>query len=111
MLLHVTRPGHRPERAGILILDFVGNQVFLRLQNKKWGDEIDEVLECLEDELKERAKETGAAKVGEWLQSSCSHCLQFAGPGSLVIGDNFQSSLGELYTRYIENEKPQSDIP
>ncbi|MBN8732490.1 MAG: hypothetical protein J0L64_18245 [Acidobacteria bacterium] len=103
-LLEVALPGRRPEPCGILLLDPATPQFGLRLR-RDWDaltqddDDLD-VLESLEDDLRQKAAELGPAAFLAHLDDSLSNTLRVSEPQTVLLG-SFASTLNRLYERHV----------
>ncbi len=106
LFLQVALPGQPPENAGVLLLDGARDRVYLRLR-RDWAsiaDEEDaEVLELLEDDLNQKAREMGGKVLVEYLEQNASNLIRVSAREIVQLGD-FEARLNRLYR---ENVKPR----
>jgi phage repressor protein C with HTH and peptisase S24 domain len=102
-LLELALPGRGVEVAGVILHDPDGGQIDLRMR-RDWdliADEDDaEVLELLENDLRDKAAEMGAQSFLERLEDTLSNILRIADRESVLLG-NFDSTLNSLYQRLV----------
>jgi len=103
-LLEVALPGRRTEPCGVILFDPATQRLGLRLR-RDWdaltGDEDDlDVLESLEEDLRQRAQEEGAAQFLARLEDSLSNTLRIGEPQPVLLG-GFASTLNRLYERHV----------
>lgn len=103
-LLELALPGHRAETCGILLLDPATQQFGLRLR-RDWDalttddDDLD-VLEALEDDLRQKASELPPAEFLAQLDDTLSNTLRISEPQQVLLG-SFASTLNRLYERHV----------
>jgi SOS-response transcriptional repressor LexA len=105
-LLTVNLPGAENAVAGVLLEDPATDQVHLRLR-RDWEavapDESD-VLSELESDLAAKARESGAAALFDYLESSLSNIVQVTDRRETMVGDgvgNFDRALARLYREHV----------
>src|SRR6201986_2552764 len=88
-LLQLELPGTQPVHAGVLLLDPVGNKLYVRMR-RDWEEiapEEAEVLELLEHDLTAKAEEFGAPRLMEYLEESLSNTLTITEPQEVIVED------------------------
>src|SRR5271157_2082164 len=104
VLLEACLPQRPPQRIGVLLVDPAADRVWIRLRGK-YDDlaepEDVEVLEALEGDLRQRAREMGAAAWLEWLEDSLSNVLRVSDREAVEV-DAFSRALERLYGEHVE---------
>src|ERR1700676_3731532 len=88
-LLQLELPGSQPVGAGVLLLDPVGNRLYVRMR-RDWDElapEEAEVLELLEEDLAAKSAELGGTRLMESLDESLSNTLTISEPREVVVED------------------------
>jgi phage repressor protein C with HTH and peptisase S24 domain len=97
-LLQLESPGSEPVRAGVLLLDPVGNRLYARLR-RDWESIAPgeaEVLELLEGDLAAKSAELGGTKLLAYLEESLSNTLTITDRREVIVED-FDRALGRFY--------------
>lgn len=99
-------PGHGPQTLGVLLLDPESDQLHVRLR-RDWSafasEEDAEVLEALEDDLAEQAREEGGNAVLERLTDWGSGAIRVTDREAITVR-NFERTLGDLYRQHVPSE-------
>ena len=104
-LLTVNLPGAPSAVAGVLLEDPATDQLHLRLR-RDWNDlapEESDVLSELESDLTNKARESGATALFDYLESSLSNVVQITDRRETIVGD-FDRALGRLYRENVESK-------
>jgi SOS-response transcriptional repressor LexA len=110
VFLETALPDRPPQRIGVLLLDAAGNRCWVRMR-QRYEDLADpddaEVLEALEEDMRERAREMGAERYLLWLEDSLSNAVRVSERQSIAV-DSFTRVLDRLYSEHVEavNVKP-----
>src|SRR5262249_48970030 len=81
VVLKTALPGKGSEPIGVLIMDPAADRLWLRMRsafNACADAEDAEVLELLEEDLRNRAREMGASALLGWLEDSLSNALRLS---------------------------------
>jgi hypothetical protein len=102
-LLEVALPGRGVEVAGVILHDPGSGQIDLRMR-RDWdliaSEDDAEVLELIEDDLRNKAAEMGAQSFLERLEDTLCNILRIADREAVLLG-NFESTLNGLYQRLV----------
>ncbi len=102
-VFEVALPGRAPEPAGVLLYDPGEERLDLRFR-RDWERIVEEddaeVLELLEDDLRQQAGETSPADFLARLEDTLSNVLRISDREMVVLG-RFDSTLNRLYERLI----------
>ncbi len=104
-LLMVDLPGGEIVTAGVLLEDPATDRVHLRLR-RDWeclAPEEAEVLSALEDDLRARAAEEGAAKFFARLEDTLSNTIRVSDRREAMVED-FPRALARLYREHVRSE-------
>jgi hypothetical protein len=105
-LLTVHLPGVPYAVAGVLLEDPATDQLYLRLR-RDWdalAPEESDVLSELESDLSAKARESGAAALLDYLESTLSHFIQITDRRETLVAagvGNFDRALGRLYRQHV----------
>ena len=106
-VLELALPGRPKANAGVLLLDPSTGQLLLKL-SRDWAEvaepEDAEVLSHLEEDLAQRAKETGGGDLLGYLEETLSNALRISPRETIAVG-NLQKALERLYARHVEGER------
>jgi SOS-response transcriptional repressor LexA len=104
LVLRLALPDAPEHAIGVLLLDPAGDRLFLRLRSH-WDDIAGpddlEYLSHLEDDLRVRAAESGAAQFLRLLEDSLSHVLRLGDRESVAV-NSFQHTLDRIFARCVE---------
>ena len=103
-LLELALPGAEAEVCGVLLFDPAEERLGVRLR-RDWdaltGDENDlEVLELLEEDLRQKAAELGGLAFLEYLEETLSNTIRLSEPERVLLG-GFASTLNRLYEKHV----------
>ena len=101
-LLTLCLPASEETVAGVLLEDPATNQVHVRLR-RDWetlAPGESDVLSELENDLVSKARESGAAALFGYLESTLSNVLRIDGRHDIAV-ENFDRALGRLYREYV----------
>lgn len=101
-LLTVHLPGREDAVAGVLLEDPAADQLHVRLR-RDWdtiAPEESDVLSALEDDLVAKARESGAAGLFEYLETTLSNVVRISDRREIIVG-NFEHMLGRLYREHV----------
>jgi SOS-response transcriptional repressor LexA len=104
VLLETALPDRPPQRIGVLLLDTAGDRCWVRMRRRyeEIADLDDaEVLEALEDDMRERAAEMGAERYLLWLEDSLSNAVRVSERQAIAV-DSFTRVLDRLYSEHVE---------
>jgi len=103
VLLEACLPERPPQRIGVLLVDPAADRAWIRLRGK-YDDlaepEDAEVLEALEEDLRQRAREMGAAAWLEWLEDTLSNVLRVSDREAVEV-DAFSRALERIYGEHV----------
>jgi len=107
LLTHATATG-RNLTVGVLLEDPVESLVHIRLRRDWWALHEDgtldiediEVLEILEDDLRAKSQEFGAARFFRWLEDSLSNTLRVTDREAVIV-DTITRSVDRLYRQHV----------
>lgn len=105
-LLTVELPGRDPLAAGVLLEDPANNRLHLRLRRDwhEWADgENAEVLSALEQDLDQKAQQSGADQLLRQLEDSLSNVLHIS-ERKETVAENFSRTLSRLYRENVRSE-------
>lgn len=102
-LLEAVLPDHPPRTIGVLLLDRESDRAYFRLRTTfddiAGPDDLD-VLEALEEHIRDCASEMGAAGLLEYLDGA-SNSIRLAGPREVEV-DSFARVLERLYSEHLD---------
>jgi len=104
VLVEAALPGRPLETTGVFLLDTAGDHAWIRLRQNwdEWADSEDaEVLEALEQDMRERAREMGAGAYLCWLEDRLSNVLRITERQPVAV-DSFTRVLDRLYAQHVE---------
>lgn len=104
VLLDAALPEHPLHKIGVLLLDTAGNRCWVRMRQhyEDLADPEDaEVLEALEEEMREHAREMGAERYLLWLEDSLSNSVRVSERQTIAV-DSFTRVLDRLYSEHVE---------
>lgn len=101
-LLTVELPGEQPVTAGVLLEDPAANLVHIRLRRdwEQFAPDEAEVLSLLEDDLRVRAAQMGAADFLAQLEDTLSNTVRVSDRRETIVED-FPRALGRLYRQHV----------
>ena len=101
LVIEVCLPGHRPEAAGVILLE--GDRLGVRMR-RDWteiaGQQDAQALEALEESFDERARELGGASFLRYLEDTLSNTLRL-GERRRVPLAGFDRTLARLYRQHV----------
>lgn len=103
-LLEVSLPGRAPEPCGVILFDEATGRIGFRLR-RDWDeltgndDDLD-VLEAIEDDLRTKAGEMGAAALLAQLEDTLSNAIRMSPPERVLLG-HFNATLNRMYERHV----------
>jgi len=104
-VLDVALPGRLPEPAGLLLYDPSENRLDFRLR-RDWdeiaGEDDAEVLELLEEDLRQKSREMEPETLLAWLEETLSNVLRVSARETVLLG-NFEATLNRLYARLVSS--------
>ena len=104
VLLEACLPQRPPQTIGVFLLDASADRAWIRLR-RNYDDLAEpddaEVLQAIEEDLRKRAGEMGAAAWLEWLEDTFSNVLQLSDREAIQV-DAFSRALERLYGEYVE---------
>lgn len=107
-LLEVARPGESPEPYGVLLADSATNTLFLRCRDAADFVDLEEqeadILDFLQDDLRHKAAENGAAALLDSLEDSLSGFLRISDRAALSFTGNPQRAADRLFDEYVDAE-------
>ena len=103
-LLEVELPGQKPQVCGVLLFDPAEGRLGVRLR-RDWdeltGDEDDlDVLEALEEDLRQKTGEMGASEFLAYLDNTLSNAIRVSEPEPVAMG-GFTPTLNRLYEKHV----------
>ncbi|HEV2199524.1 MAG TPA: S24 family peptidase [Bryobacteraceae bacterium] len=105
-LLTLHLPGVEETVAGVLLEDVAADQLYIRLR-RDWDEIVgeedadeSEVLSALEYDLTSKARESGAAVLLDYLESTLSNVVRISDRREIVV-DDFERTLGRLYREHV----------
>jgi phage repressor protein C with HTH and peptisase S24 domain len=103
VILEAVLPGEAPRNIGILLADIATGKPWFRIRQDFHfaGEEDAEVLELLEEDMRRRASEMGAAAYLDWLEDTLSNVLRVSDKEKLAV-DSFTRVLDRLYAEHVE---------
>ena len=104
LLLLVCSRG-RTERAGVVLFDWVANQLHFKLRPtlKTSDEEIRLIWECLPDEIRSRAEQFGAQEVANWLHTTLSNVIRVT-DRQMIHAEDSAIALDALYQEHVERQ-------
>ncbi len=104
-LLTLELPGEGPITAGVLLEDPARDQVHIRLRRdwERIAPDEAEVLSVMEDDLRARANESGAASFFAQMEDTLSNTIRVTDRRSAMVED-FPRALGRLYRQHVQSE-------
>ncbi|HUI81325.1 MAG TPA: S24 family peptidase [Bryobacteraceae bacterium] len=109
VLLEAALPERPLQTIGVLLADLEGNRCFIRMRQRyeELADPEDaEVLEALEQDMRERAQEMGADQYLLWLEDSLSNAVRISERQAIAV-DSFTRVLDRLYSQHVETVNVQ----
>jgi phage repressor protein C with HTH and peptisase S24 domain len=105
VVLEACLPGRTACAAGILLMDPATDRAWVRLR-ERFDDLTDdtEVWDSLEDDLRAKAAEGGAAKLLEWLEDSLSNVLRVSERHAVEV-DAFTRTVERLFSEHVEERE------
>lgn len=103
-VLEAALPDHMPANIGVIVVDSETGRGWLKLRkdyDQLAAPEDAEVLEGLEDEIRERMREDGAAAVLDWMEDTLSNVVRITDRRE-VHAQSFTWTLAQLYERNVE---------
>jgi hypothetical protein len=93
---------------GILLQDPDSDRLYLRLR-RDWYNVApdDDIFPLLQDDLEIKAREMGAEKLFEWLETNASNDIRITDRKTALV-DDFERTLNRLYTRHIRSTVQQN---
>ena len=108
LVVELALPGRPRVNAGVLLLDPESDTVRVKLR-RDWDQVADpddaEVLEPLEQELRQRGRELGGERLLASLEDTLSHVLRISDREAIAVSD-FSKALERLYLHLVEGEPP-----
>jgi len=104
VVVEAVLPGRPPRNIGIYLVDPEANRAWIKLVPRfdHIADPDDaEVLELLEQDMRERTAEMGAEAFLGWLEDGLSHVLRISDRQSVGV-DSFTRVLDQLYGQHVE---------
>jgi SOS-response transcriptional repressor LexA len=105
VLVEAALPGRPPQRIGVFLVDPEADRAWVRVR-QRFDDIADpddaEVLEALEQDLRERAQEMGAEAYLAWLEDRLSNALRLTERQAVAV-DSFNRVLDRLYGEHVES--------
>lgn len=102
MVLQAALPGAGTENVGVLLVDPSEDRLYARFR-RDWAElagEEAEVFEALEDDLRQKAREMGAAALLDYLEETLSNTLRASDRLRLQVAD-FEARLNKLYREQV----------
>jgi SOS-response transcriptional repressor LexA len=104
VLVEAALPDRPPQKIGVFLIDPEGDRAWVRVR-QHFDDIADpddaEVLEALEQDLRERAQEMGAEAYLAWLEDRLSNAVRIT-ERQVVTVDSFNRMLDRLYGEHVE---------
>src|SRR5579872_3433989 len=104
-IVTVEVPGKAPVNAGVLLEDPASNRLWVRFR-RDWEslapEEEAEVLSEIENDLLEKSRELGAARLLDSIEDSWSNLIQVTDRREVMVED-FERSLGRLYREHVRS--------
>jgi SOS-response transcriptional repressor LexA len=104
VLVEAALPERPPQAIGVILLDAAGGRGWVRLR-RHYDDlaepEDAEVLEALEQDMRERLAEMGAGACLAWLEDTLSNALRVSERRTVPV-DSFTRVLDRLYGEHVE---------
>src|SRR6516164_11843757 len=97
-ILEVEKPGGELMPVGVLLLDPVKDQLYVRVRSD-WdhlNSDEKEILEAMEQGLKDTANDVGATYLLSYLQDTLSNAVRMSEPEQVIVAD-FNRELARLY--------------
>jgi SOS-response transcriptional repressor LexA len=104
LVLEAVLPDRTPRNIGIVLVDPANGRAYLRLRpgfDDIAGPEDAEVLEAMEEHLRECAREMGAVALLDWLEESASNVLRVSERHAVEV-DAFTRVLERLYSEHVD---------
>jgi SOS-response transcriptional repressor LexA len=104
LLVEAAVAGMQSETVGVLLLDPQTNRLYARFR-RDWTalfreEEDAEYFGALDDDMRVKANELGAAVLLGWLEDTLSHGLRVSGREPVLV-DDWERSLTRLYQRHV----------
>ena len=104
IVVEAALPERPPQKIGVFLLDSEADRAWVRLR-QHFDDIADpddaEVLEALEEDLRERAQEMGAQACLVWLEDRLSNAVRISERRAVAV-DSFTRVLDRLYGEHVE---------
>src|SRR3954454_1688280 len=112
-LLEAHLPGRAPQRIGILLREAKHDNLYVRTRPDWWLGLLDEEQSLfwseLAGDLRERARELGAAKVLDWLEDTASHTLRMSARQPIQV-TNVKATLNRLDEQYLGAAEARTEL-
>jgi phage repressor protein C with HTH and peptisase S24 domain len=107
-LLEVARAGENPVPYGVLLADSATDALFLRCRDAAEFVDLEEqeadILDYLQDDLRNKAAENGASALLNSLEDSLSGFLRISDRAALAFTGNPQRAADRLFDEYVDAE-------
>jgi SOS-response transcriptional repressor LexA len=103
-ILTVELPGSECVNAGVLLEDPASDRLWVRMR-RDWdaiAPEEAEVLEQIGDDLIQKSREMGAARLLQWIEDSWSNTIRAPDRRELMVED-FERALARLYREHVRS--------
>ncbi len=103
-VLEAALPGRNPTNIGVIVVDPETGRGWLKLRkeyDRLANPEDAEVLEALEDDIRERMREDGAPAVLDWMEDALSNVVRITDRHE-INAQSFTWALSQLYERNVE---------
>ena len=111
--LEAHRSGCASAPIGILLRDVDRDQLYVRLRPEWWSllpdQNEEEFWRGLAEDLEQKAREIGAVRVLEWLESTASHSIQISTRQNIQL-TTAQATLHGLYQQHLEDSQGCSEV-
>ncbi len=108
VMFEIARPGRASVAYGILLADEETNALTFRLRDLSCFDDLDEtefdVLNAIEDDLREKGREMGAFELLEWLEDGLSHFFRVSDRTSIVYSGDASATVDRLFGECVDAE-------
>jgi len=105
-LLEVATSGNAPVPYGILLVEEATGELTLRLRDMQCFEELDEpefdILLELAADLTIKARETGGAKLLDWLEDTASNFIRVSDRTAVLYGDA-QGTVDRLFDEHVDS--------
>jgi hypothetical protein len=104
-LLMAHLPTKESSPAGVLLVDSASDQLHIKLlpELRQAHEEVAEFWRELPQELMERSRELGGARVLDWLETTASHLVQL-GSRARMETTNLPETLDLLYRKHVTSD-------